>query len=177
MEHPKTTYDARMAASSWLLPEIQHISTLPDVTIVHLDQCMLGQIAVKPTTLFCVRAEHTATLINQVPNACRCNHHAGYHQPDELLGRNEDGTWKTAKAKTYPSTPPTCADYLHVHFTTQSNEYGHNTSRKTNGIWKTTTPIFFSYHWTHTSTSNAARIACITDTCFRPTSDDAAESQ
>ena len=74
MEHPKTVNEERMAASSWLLPELLHITTLPDVTLVHMDQCMLGQISAKPTTLFCVCADYTATLINQVPNGCRCNH-------------------------------------------------------------------------------------------------------
>ena len=55
------------------------------------------------TDHLCIYAEHIATLINQVPNRCRCNHYAGYHDPEELLGRNPDGTWKTSKAKTYPS--------------------------------------------------------------------------
>ena len=57
----------------------------------------------KPTTLLCVCADHITILLNEVPNGCRCNHYQGYHQKDELMGRNEDGTWKTAKAKTYPS--------------------------------------------------------------------------
>ena len=76
---------------------------LPEVNMVHMHQCMLGQISIKPTTLLCVCAPHTATLVNQVPNRCKCNHPSGYHEPDELLGRNPDGTWRTARAKAYPS--------------------------------------------------------------------------
>ena len=103
MEHPSTVEDERMAPSSWLLPEIQRIMELREVTMVHFHQCMLGQVSVKPTTLLCVCAEHTTNLINVVPNGCRCNHPRGYDETDELMGRNADGTWKTAKAKTYPS--------------------------------------------------------------------------
>ena len=103
MEHPSTVNDHRRAPSSWLLPELRHVQNLPTVTMVHFHQCMLGQISVKPTTLLCVNAAHTATLISQVPNHCQCNHPDGYHKHGELMGRNEDGTWRTAKAKTYPS--------------------------------------------------------------------------
>ena len=36
-----------------------------------------------------------------MPNQCKCNHGYRYHRA--LTGRNEDGTWRSAKAKTYPS--------------------------------------------------------------------------
>ena len=64
---------------------------------------MLGQVSVKPATLFCVCADHITTLLNEMPNGCRCNRYQGYHEADELMGRTADGTWKTAKANTYQS--------------------------------------------------------------------------
>ena len=64
MEHPSTVEDERRARSSWLLPEIQHSTPLPEVTMIHLDQCTLGQIPVKRATLLRICALQTATLVN-----------------------------------------------------------------------------------------------------------------
>ena len=71
--------------------------------MIHLDQCTLGQIPVKRATLLRICALQTATLINEVPNLRWCNRPRGHRKTDELLGRSPDGTWKTAKANTYPS--------------------------------------------------------------------------
>ena len=67
---------------------------------------MLGQVSIKPTTLPCVCAPQVETPINSEPNRCRCNHPAGHHKANELLGRNADGTWKTAQANAY--SPEMC---------------------------------------------------------------------
>ena len=88
-------------ASSWLLDETKHLQQLPNVDFVTFDQCMTGQIARKPTSLLCIHAGTIKTAITNLPNAGRCNH--GFRAHRELLGRNEDGTWRTAEAKTYPS--------------------------------------------------------------------------
>ena len=69
--------------------------------MAHFHQCMLGQISIKPTTLLCVCMPQVQTRINLVTNRCQCNHGFAYHRA--LTGRNEDGTWRSAKAKTYPS--------------------------------------------------------------------------
>ena len=37
MEHPSTVNDERMAPSSWLLPELEHIMELPQFTMAHFD--------------------------------------------------------------------------------------------------------------------------------------------
>ena len=62
---------------------------------------MLGQISRKPTSLLCIHAPTIKTAITSLPNQGRCNH--GYAAHPALLGQNEDGTWKSAAAKTYPS--------------------------------------------------------------------------
>ena len=51
MEHPRIVEGQRQVASSRLLPELLYIMGLPSVTIAHFDQCMLGQIWIKPTTI------------------------------------------------------------------------------------------------------------------------------
>ena len=76
VEHPITVEDETQAASSWLLPEIHDIIKLAAVTMVHSDQCMLGQVSIKPTTLLCVCAQQVTTRINQQPNHFRCNRSA-----------------------------------------------------------------------------------------------------
>ena len=101
MEHPATVNDHRQVASSWLLPELLHLQQSNDVTMVHFHQCMLGQISIKPTTLLCVCMPQVQTRIQAITNQCQCNH--GYQFHRALTGRNDDGTWRSAKAKTYPS--------------------------------------------------------------------------
>ena len=101
MEHPATADDERMVASSWLLDETRHLLARPGVDLVTFDQCMTGQISRKPTSLMCVHAPTVRDVITSLPNRGRCNHGFGAH--DALLGQNEDGTWRSAAAKTYPS--------------------------------------------------------------------------
>ena len=101
MEHPATAEDERQVASSWLLDETKHLQQQPGVDLVTFDQCMTGQIARKPTSLLCINAPTIKTAITNLPNRGRCNHGFGAHQA--LLGRNDDGTWRSAEAKTYPS--------------------------------------------------------------------------
>ena len=62
---------------------------------------MTGQIARMPTSLLCIHAPQIRTAIDNLPNKGKCNHGFGAHPP--LLGRNADGTWKSAAANTYPS--------------------------------------------------------------------------
>ena len=100
MEHPATAEDERLVASSWLLPEVQNLTHLPNADLVTFDQCMVGQIARKPTSLLCLHVPHIGQALRALPNAGRCNHGFAAHPP--LLGRNPDGTWKSAAAKTYP---------------------------------------------------------------------------
>ena len=76
----------------------------PAVSFCSLDQCTQQQIARKPTTLLLLRMPWIATALRTKGRGGRCNH-AGGHPP--LLGKNPDGTFKTAPAKVY--TPAMCA--------------------------------------------------------------------
>ena len=101
MEHPATVEDDRLVPSSWLLDETMHLRQQPSVDLVTFDQCMTGQISRKPTSLLCIHIHHIRLAVDSLPNQGRCNHGWAAHPP--LLGRNADGTWKSAAAKTYPS--------------------------------------------------------------------------
>ena len=58
-------------------------------------------MSIKPTTLLCVCMPQVLTRIQATPNQCKCKHGYLYHRA--LTGRSDDGTWRSAKAKTYPS--------------------------------------------------------------------------
>ena len=71
------------------------------VSLVSFDQCVCGAAGRKPTTLLLVRFPTVRQRLLQLGNSGRCHHHAGAHQA--LIGKQEDGSFQTAKAKIYPA--------------------------------------------------------------------------
>ena len=101
MEHPARPTWNPGAPSSWLLPELQHLSGLPGVDVVQLDQCTAGAPWRKPTTLLAVNLPSLRLQVAALPGGGRCSPALG-HVHQSLVGKAEDGTWRTAPAKTYP---------------------------------------------------------------------------
>ena len=100
MEHPARPSWRPSAPSSWLLPEMIHLTTLPDVKMHYVDQCTMGTSYKKPTQLLSV---NMPTLLHHIQGKAaggRCN---GLHKHTSLMGRTSTGEFNTAVAKQYPS--------------------------------------------------------------------------
>ena len=97
MEHPKRPDWVPLAPSSWLLPELRYIASLPCAQAVDVDQCMFGAPSRKPTTLLLLQVKHAQELL-QLPRICD-----GQHTHQQVLrGIDENGLFRTAPAKQYP---------------------------------------------------------------------------
>ena len=96
-EHPDliTRHAWLPAHSIWLTEQIRRLQVLPNVHLHKLQHCIYGWKTRKPTRLMTVNMEPEITeeqLKIENPQAP-----TGY-----LIGKNADGTWKTAQAKEYP---------------------------------------------------------------------------
>ena len=76
---------------------IRWLKSLACAAVVSFDQCIVGAVAKKPTTLLLIRMSETRNYL--LSRGCRCSHGPGAHVP--LIGRCEAG-FRTAKAKIYP---------------------------------------------------------------------------
>ena len=103
IEHPQfpTWETNRSLTSIWCLKAIRLMKRLMCVSLVSFDQCVCGAAGRKPTTLLLVRLPTVRQRLLQLGNSGRCHHHAGAHQA--LIGKQEDGSFQTAKAKIYPA--------------------------------------------------------------------------
>jgi hypothetical protein len=103
LEHPQypTWETTRSLTSIWCLKAIRLMKRLMCVSLVSFDQCVCGAAGRKPTTLLLVRLPTVRQRLLQLGNSGRCHHHAGAHQA--LIGKQEDGSFQTAKAKIYPA--------------------------------------------------------------------------
>ena len=102
VEHPQyPTWTGRSDVTSiWCLRATKLLRRLNCVTVVSFDQCTCGALGRKPTTLLLVRMSQVRRRLLALGRGGRCNHHKGAHQA--LIGKQEDGTFQTAKAKIYP---------------------------------------------------------------------------
>lgn len=102
LEHPQypTWCNRGHPASIWTFDALRHLKRLNCVSIVSFDQCTVGAVSKKPTTLLLVRLPEVRDQLLQRGNGGRCNHPAGTHVA--LIGRENDGSFHTAKAKVYP---------------------------------------------------------------------------
>ena len=102
MEHPIDAVNDPTAAAVWWWEEIKYMRELPmiDVTLIH--QCAFGAPFMKPTHLASVNSP-----VRQIARAWSsrglCN---GFHQHQELSGKDEHGHYRTRAAKEYPG--PMC---------------------------------------------------------------------
>jgi len=102
VEHPQyPTWTKRDDVTSiWCLRATKILRRLNCVTVVSFDQCTCGALGRKPTTLLLVRLSQVRSSLLALGRGGRCDHHRGAHQA--LIGKQEDGTFQTAKAKIYP---------------------------------------------------------------------------
>ena len=84
---------------------MQQMLALPDITPCPFDQCVTGQVAVKPTTLMLVRMPEVKTALLALGHGGRCHHGAGAHTA--ACGKDKFGKWRTAQLKVY--TPQLCS--------------------------------------------------------------------
>lgn len=100
LEHPQVALWARLP-SIWRLRALRWLTRLKCTTAVSFDQCTMGALGVKPTTLLLVRLPLFRQLALQQGRMGRCDHGPGAHAA--LKGREGDGSlFKTARAKVYP---------------------------------------------------------------------------
>ena len=102
IEHPQfpTWERTRSLTSIWCLKAVKLMKRLRCVSVVSFDQCVCGASAKKPTTLLVIRMPQVRSNLLQLGNMGRCPHAAGAHQP--LIGKQDDGSFATARAKIYP---------------------------------------------------------------------------
>ena len=102
LEHPQyPTWCTRgRPASIWASTALKHLKRLHCVTIASFDQCVVGAVSKKPTTLLLLRLPAVRDQLLRRGAGGRCNHPPGTHS--QLIGRELDGTFHTAKAKVYP---------------------------------------------------------------------------
>ena len=100
-EHPQypTWLRARDPPSIWQLPPMSWFKKLACASFLSFDQCCVGGVAIKPTTLLLIRMGQTRAYIRERGAAGRCNHGKGAHR--SLCGQ-EGGVFSTARAKVYP---------------------------------------------------------------------------
>eukprot|EP00973_Karenia_brevis_P082792 11477045-Karenia_brevis.AAC.1 len=97
MEHPATPRDGSLA-SVWKTEEIKFFRSLPNASEILLHQCVFGAASRKDTKLFGINCNFNAALAKFNHNG-RCPGIGNGHIHEPLGGRNDDGTFKTAKAK------------------------------------------------------------------------------
>jgi hypothetical protein len=102
LEHPQfpTWCNRGHPASIWAMEALKHLKRLNCFSVVSFDQCIVGAVAKKPTTLLLLRMPEVREQLMMRGHCGRCNHTAGSHSA--LIGRQPDGTFNTAKAKVYP---------------------------------------------------------------------------
>lgn len=102
LEHPQfPTWCTRGSpASIWATEALIQLKNLGCFSVVSFDQCTVGALGKKPTTLLLLRLPRVRDLL--LGRGCygRCHHPPGSHVA--LIGRETDGTFHTAKAKVYP---------------------------------------------------------------------------
>ena len=102
LEHPQFPLWAakKDPASIWSSREVRLLRTLECVGITSFDQCTLGSVAVKPTTILHVRLPHFRQIVLAAGQGGRCPHGPRAHE--RMAGRDECGEFRTARAKIYP---------------------------------------------------------------------------
>ena len=102
LEHPQfPTWCTRgQPASIWMMDALIFLKNLACFSVVSFDQCTVGALGRKPTTLLLLRLPRVRDRLLCRGNYGRCHHPKGAHVA--LIGRQEDGSFHTAKAKVYP---------------------------------------------------------------------------
>ena len=101
LEHPAyPTWQLRKDPPSiWAWEMLRFLVRLECFSLVTLDQCIYQTPSKKPTSILLLRLPDFAALIRSRGRAGRCPHHG--HPP--LIGLDEEGSFRTARAKVYPA--------------------------------------------------------------------------
>lgn len=100
VEHPAEPVWEPRAASSWRLPEVGWITEQLGAVKHYLDQCSCGAEARKPTTLWAANLPSMPRRLNELEGRGYCSHESGHAV--RLIGKGENGQFRTAPAKVYP---------------------------------------------------------------------------
>ena len=98
LEHPARNWRPG-APSCWALAEMRRLFKLGNVTTVTFDECVFGQISKKPTTILQISCKSFGARMRDRPDRGRCPHHGH----PRVTGRDENGKFKTAQLKEYPT--------------------------------------------------------------------------
>ena len=101
VEHPGEPTWVPEAPSIWRSTFVKHLQTHLAADCVDFDQCSTGADSKKPTCLMAINLPTLRTTLRALPAQGFCNHGRKAHKA--LKGLAEDGTWRTAPAKQYPS--------------------------------------------------------------------------
>ena len=99
MEHPDIIegqhgHLSKGAPSIWFLEAVKRLELLPFVRHHSAPHYKYGGQSVKPTRLFTVRMATLSQRLSQWRHV--------RHPSQSLRGKNEDGSWRTSRAKEYP---------------------------------------------------------------------------
>ena len=102
MEHPQyPTWLCRADVPSvWCLAAVRALRTLCCLSITSFDQCTMGSIARKPTTILHLRLPRLRGALLRGGRGGRCAHPPRFHE--RLQGRGLHGNFKTSCGKIYP---------------------------------------------------------------------------
>jgi len=102
VEHPGEPTWVPEAPSIWRSTFVRHLQHNLDADLVDFDQCSTGADSKKPTCLMAVNLPQLRPVLRSLPGQGFCAHGRNGHKA-VLKGLAEDGTWRTAPAKQYPS--------------------------------------------------------------------------
>ena len=102
LEHPQYPLWAikKDPVSIWQAWEVRLLRTLGCIGITSFDQCVFGSPATKPTTILHLRLPGLRRRLLTTGLSGRCHHGAQAHE--RMSGRDDQGEFKTARAKVYP---------------------------------------------------------------------------
>jgi len=103
VEHPGEPTWVPEAPSIWRSSFIRHLKDHCQADMLDFDQCTAGADSRKPTCLMSVHLPQLRVAFRALPGRGFCTHGRKPHKAT-LKGLAEDGTWRTAPAKQYPST-------------------------------------------------------------------------
>eukprot|EP00435_Cladocopium_sp_Y103_P040505 s4628_g11.t1 len=86
--------------SVWASHPASLLRALACTTVISFDQCTVGALGQKPTTLMLIRLPWIRDALLLKGCMGRCVHQPSVHEG--LVGRQADGQFKTARAKVYP---------------------------------------------------------------------------
>ena len=102
MEHSIPAHWRAQAVTSWTWEPLLALQSCPVVSTTDFDQCEHGgTVGRAPTRIVGLRVKGLHARLTDTPGRGRCSHGRGAHTT--LLGKKEDGVFRTAAKKVYPA--------------------------------------------------------------------------